>query len=98
MPEPRDELGQRSGVYVLLAVWLAAVLPCVATPWLALRYFGPFYAILTVIAAHFVWYLLAGPPMAASGSKPSSCGWSLIMVATWPALIMGVILLASQLS
>ena len=92
-----DDIKDRLGCGLLVAVWLAIILPCVATPWVVLHYFGPGFSLLSVIPVHIAWFLVAGPPMAASGSKPSSCGWMLIIVSSWPALILNVVLLFLQL-
>ena len=97
MAESSDELRERLGCYLLIAVWFLIVLPCIVAPWLILSHFGPTYSILCVFAVHGLWYLVAGPPMAMSGSKPSTFGWMLIIASTWPAVIVNVVLLLMRL-
>ena len=96
MPETRDDLRERLGCYLLIAVWLAIILPLITLPWFLLWRFGPVHSIIAAVLAHPVWLLVAGIPAPASGSKPASCGWMLIVFSTIPAVIVDLVLIVNE--
>ena len=96
LPETRDDLRERLGCYLLIAVWLAIILPLITLPWFLLWRFGPVHSIIAAVLAHPVWLLVAGIPAPASGSKPASCGWMLIVFSTIPAVIVDLVLIVNE--
>ena len=93
MQESRQQPREPAAMSLRIAALIAVLLLLLLTPWLVLWKFGALLSTATVAVVFIPWLLIAGIPAPASGSKPASFGWILIVLSSIPATLIDLFLI-----